>query len=114
MSSGCIRMYPWDVEFIFDKVDIGLPVESLSRRYSIAFDDGRLWLEVHPTAEGWNALEAREENRPRPGLTQDIINDIVAASPEGIRINWETVERVAFEERGYPVAVGRGAVTASR
>ncbi|EKV29590.1 ErfK/YbiS/YcfS/YnhG family protein [Caenispirillum salinarum AK4] len=114
VSSGCIRMYPWDVESVFEKVDVGLPVESLTKRHSVAYDDGRLWLEVHPTLDGWNALEARDEDRPRPGLTQDIINDVVAAAPESIRINWEAVEKVALEERGYPVAVGRAAQTAAR
>lgn len=111
VSSGCIRMYPWDVESIFQKVDVGLPVESLKQRWSTAYDDGRLWLEVHPTLDGWNALEAREE-RPRSGLTQEIINAVIDAAPEGVEIDWSAVERVVAEERGYPVAVGRGKVVA--
>jgi L,D-transpeptidase ErfK/SrfK len=114
VSSGCIRMYPWDVESIFEQVNVGMAVESLTQRYSVAYDDGRLWLEVHPTLDGWNALEARQDDRPRPGLSQDIINAVVAAAPKAVRINWDTVEKVAREERGYPVAVGRGTQTASR
>lgn len=114
VSSGCIRMYPWDVESIFEKVAVGLPVESVNQRFSAVFDNDRLWLEVHPTLDGWNALEQRQEDRPRPGLTQEIINGMVAAAPEGLRIDWATAERVALEERGYPVAVGRLAQTAAR
>lgn len=106
VSSGCIRMYPWDVEAIFEKVSIGLPVESLDQRWAVAYDDSRLWLEVHPTLDGWNALEARQE-RPRSGLTQDIINAVVDAAPEGVRVDWAAVEQAVAEERGYPVAVGR-------
>ncbi|GAA0581654.1 L,D-transpeptidase family protein [Caenispirillum bisanense] len=106
-SSGCIRMYPWDVEAIYEKVDVGTRVMSVDDRYSVAFDSGRLWLEVHPTLTGWNLLEDREELPPSI-LSQDIINAIVAAAPEDVTVDWEAAERVVREQRGYPVAIGHG------
>lgn len=113
-SSGCIRMYPWDVENIYEKVDVGTKVQSVDRRYSVAFDNGRLWLEVHPAIEAWNKLENREDMPPSQ-LTQEIINAIVEASPERVSVDWQTAERVVREQRGYPVAIGHGEVaTASR
>lgn len=110
VSSGCIRMYPWDVESIFEKVEVGTPVRSLTQRYSVAFDSGRLWLEVHPSIDAWNKLENREELPPSI-LSQDIINAIVEASPEKVSVDWDAVERVVREQQGYPIAIGYGEVT---
>lgn len=110
VSSGCIRMYPWDVETIFEKVDVGTKVRSLDQRFSVAFDNGRLWLEVHPSIDAWNKLENREELPPSV-LSQDVINAIVEAAPERVTVDWDVVERVVREQRGYPIAVGYGEMT---
>lgn len=105
VSSGCIRMYPEDVEGFYERVKTGAPVEVVNQPVLFEWRDGVLWLEAHPSAEGWDALE---EGRPlpRPVLTTDMVRAITEVAPDQARIDWAKVNRALQERRGYPVAVG--------
>lgn len=104
VSSGCIRMYNADVESLFERVPVGTPVRVVQERVSAAMIGGRLYIEVHPTAEGWDALE---ENRKidAPAPPTSLVFQLVRATPAGTKVDWKAVDRAVREERGYPVAV---------
>lgn len=104
VSAGCLRMYNDDVEALFKDVPVGTPVEVLDQRILADVFEGRLYVEAHPTAAGWDALELGEP-RPENTLTTDHVRIISAAAPPGMFIDWEAVTRVIEEERGYPIAV---------
>ncbi len=105
VSSGCIRMYPEDVEAFYEKVSVGTPVEVVNQRLLAAWHDGRLWVEVHPTAEGWDALEL-DQPMPPEVLTTDMVRAITRVVPDTSLIDWAAVRRALTERRGYPVVVG--------
>jgi L,D-transpeptidase ErfK/SrfK len=111
VSSGCIRMYPEDVEPFYDNVDIGLPVEVVYQPLLAEWRDGRLWVEVHPSAEGWDALEDREP-LPKTHLSTQMVRIVADAAPPGTEIDWTAIARAVQERRGYPVAVGHAAASA--
>ncbi len=104
VSAGCLRMYNDDVESLFKEVPVGTPVEVLDQRIMAEVFGGRLYVEAHPTAAGWDALELGEP-RPESTLDTDHVRIISAAVPPGTFIDWDAVSRVIAEERGYPVAV---------
>jgi L,D-transpeptidase ErfK/SrfK len=104
VSAGCLRMYNDDVEALFGAVPVGTTVEVLEQRVMAEVYNGRLYVEAHPTAAGWDALELGEP-RPEGRLEDEHVKLITAAAPPGMFIDWDAVSRVVAEERGYPVAV---------
>jgi len=104
VSSGCIRMYPDDVAALFERVPNGTPVKVVDMRASASWQDGRLWLEVQPSAEAWDALEQRAP-LPVDGPPPELARVLAAAAPEDVQIDWEAVDHAVAERSGVPVAV---------
>ncbi|MBN1254581.1 MAG: L,D-transpeptidase family protein [Deltaproteobacteria bacterium] len=48
VSHGCIRLYPEDIEDLFSLVNVGTPVEIIYEPVKIGFQEGRIFVEVHP------------------------------------------------------------------
>jgi len=110
VSSGCIRMYPEDAEIFYEKVEVGTPVEVVNQRLLAEWRDGKLWVEAHPTADGWDALEL-DEPLPEEPLTTEMVKIITDVAPAGAVIDWKAVTRALRERRGYPVVVGTAATS---
>ena len=51
VSAGCIRMMPEDIEPLFEQVPVGTPVRVLNQSVKAGYDNGSLYLEVHPLLE---------------------------------------------------------------
>jgi L,D-transpeptidase ErfK/SrfK len=50
-THGCIRLHPQDIRALFDRVEVGTPVQIIYEPVLVAQSvDGRVWLEVHPDA----------------------------------------------------------------
>lgn len=47
VSHGCIRLYPADIEALFDQVPVGTRVELIDQPYKAVIQNGRLYVEVH-------------------------------------------------------------------
>jgi L,D-transpeptidase ErfK/SrfK len=48
VSHGCIRLFPEDIEALYDRVDLGTPVTIVDQPVLAGWRDGQLYLEVHP------------------------------------------------------------------
>jgi L,D-transpeptidase ErfK/SrfK len=48
VSHGCIRLYPEDIEELFNEVKVGTPVEIIYEPVKIGFKEGHIFVEVHP------------------------------------------------------------------
>jgi L,D-transpeptidase ErfK/SrfK len=49
VSHGCIRMYPEDIEKLFSKVWVGMPVHIVNQAIKVGWSEDRLYIEVHPS-----------------------------------------------------------------
>ena len=49
VTHGCIRMYPEDIEALFPLVPVGTPVWIINEPVKVAYVDGELLLEAHPS-----------------------------------------------------------------
>lgn len=47
VSHGCVRLFPENIEFLFDNVEVGVPVYIVNQPFLVAWDEGRLWFESH-------------------------------------------------------------------
>lgn len=108
VSSGCIRMYPEDVEALFEMVEIGTPVQVVDQPVKLGWIEGNLFLEAHPTQAQSDQLEA--EGRFDPSLPSSIVDMVIAAAgAEANRLDWSRVRTASLERRGYPIRITRSA-----
>lgn len=100
VSHGCIRLYPEDIEALFDRVPKGTPVHIVNQPVLAGWRDGRLYLEVHaPLAEDRRDLGAEAERVLRAALER--------GGRPNLALDAAAVERVVAERRGIPLPVLR-------
>jgi L,D-transpeptidase ErfK/SrfK len=102
-SHGCIRMYPEDIETLFNAVPTNTPVTIIDTSYKIGWAGNTMFLEVMLTQEQVDDIsEHRQPERlDRPEIYDEIIKN--AGTKEGI--DWFAVENALIDHSGLPVAV---------
>lgn len=106
VSSGCVRMYPEDVETLFDLVDVGTKVTVIDQPIKLGWIGDNLFMEAHPTQEQSDQLEAK--GRFDPQLDSEIVEKVLAAVGENrARLDWGGIRKAAIERRGYPIQITR-------
>ncbi len=112
VSSGCLRMYNGDIEALFEQVEVGTKVAVVDEPINLAWIDGELFMEAHPTQEQSVALEAG--GTIAATLTEDIAEQVrVSANGATERLDWDVIRALAEERRGYAVRITRPAPIAS-
>jgi len=107
VSSGCIRMYPEDVEELYKKVEVGTKVTVVDQPIKMGWIDDALYLEAHPTQEQSDQLE--EYGRFDPELPSAVVDRVLeVAGAESHRLDWSQVRRAVVERRGYPIRITLG------
>jgi L,D-transpeptidase ErfK/SrfK len=98
VSHGCIRMYPEDIETLFERVPRTTPVTIVNQPALAGWRDGELYLEVHPPLA--------EDERELAGEARRVIAAALArAGRERARIDNAVVARVVAERRGIPFPI---------
>ena len=122
VSHGCIRMYPDDVEFLFDRVSVNTPVRIIDVPIKMGWQGDELVIEAHPLLEvaqrlpeaAPEQLEALDADVEMPAVTvidknplTHVTEQFVAATAEraGV-IDWQRVEELVSRADGIPVVVG--------
>jgi L,D-transpeptidase ErfK/SrfK len=93
VSSGCTRMFPEDIEYLFGQVEVGTPVTIVNQPYKVGWLGDQLYLEV-----------SRPEGSA-PRAAREVIPASIANSA-GVVIDWEEVSRVVQQNTGLPQVVG--------
>ena len=94
-TNGCIRLYPEDVERLFENTPVKTPVKIVNQPYLVGRRDGIVYLEAHTPFEktgkaNWKKIYAKlKKIEKRSGDTLD----------------WNKIKDVVIEARGYPVPV---------
>ncbi|WP_432474058.1 L,D-transpeptidase family protein [Amphritea sp. HPY] len=97
VSHGCIRLYPEDIEVLFNYVALNTPVWIVDQSDKIGWRGDFLYLESHPVAYGrsrYHELELIAE-----------IERVVGEEP--VELDWSLVEQVHRRADGVPTLVGR-------
>lgn len=99
VTHGCVRMYPEDIAFLFEKVPVGTPVRIVNQSLKMGWDDSRVYLEAHePLEEDLESTGA--------GLTA-LTKLVVATTPLRVaRIDWDVLEDIHRQSLGLPIATG--------
>ena len=122
VSHGCVRMFPEDIEFLFDRITVNTPVRIINVPVKMGWDGDTLVAEVHPlletaqppageTAEHLEQLDA-DVDLPLPGpnhkdpLTHVTEQFIAATAERAGQLDWDRIERLVERSDGIPEAVG--------
>lgn len=96
VTHGCIRLFPEDIEALFEDVPIGTPVHIVNQPYKLGWTENGFYLEAHPPLD--------EELEDDAWTMTQLTRAFVAATEEGQgeEFSWDVAERVASRSRGIP------------
>jgi L,D-transpeptidase ErfK/SrfK len=100
VSHGCIRLYPEDIEELFQQVKLKTPVHIVNQPYKVGRLDDKIYLEAHHYLE-----EDSEEYRDN--LTSVVKMIVKLTEDQDYHIEWELAKQVIREMNGIPVVIGR-------
>jgi len=98
VSHGCVRLYPENIEFLFELVDVGTPVRIVNEPFLVGRRDGAIYFEAHAPLE--------EDEMPADVRLEQLLDGQRDAA--GMVLNphlREHMRVIAAEARGVPVNV---------
>lgn len=97
-SSGCIRLYPQDIEQLFTKVPVGTPVRIVDEWFKLGWHDATLYIEIHePLAETARTDQEQQE---------EVIHAIqYITQGKNVKIDWTAVKKALDEKTGVPTQI---------
>jgi len=103
-SHGCLRLYPEDIAALFPRVPIGMAVTIIDQPAKLAWIDGALWLEIHPTGDQADAIENRQ---PAPAHPLPALKALVtaAAGASAAAVDWTMVDWAEATRPAVPVRI---------
>ena len=122
VSHGCIRMFPEDIEFLFDHIPVKTAVRIIDVPVKMGWDGETLVVEVHPllevpqrlprlTEENIEALDAdvkfpEVEFVSKDPLTHLTEQFIATTAERAGQLDWDLVEVLVERSDGIPETVG--------
>ena len=122
VSHGCIRMFPEDVEFLFDRIAVKTVVRIIDVPVKMGWDGEELVAEIHlllevpqrlpeESVEHIEALDADVELPDVDSFSKDpltyVTEQFIAATADKAgQLDWDTVEALVERSDGIPEAVG--------
>ena len=100
VSHGCVRLYPENIEPLFELVAIGTPVTIVNQPYLVAWDQGELLLEAHAPLEG-DGTDWQSDIEKSLGAMLASRDDVA------LEIDADRVVALIDEGRGFPMPVSR-------
>jgi L,D-transpeptidase ErfK/SrfK len=107
VSAGCVRMYPEDIEALFDKIPIGTQVQIVNQPIKLGWLLESLFIELHPPLE-----EDEEKYANYKQMAIAAINDFLALNnrrniPVDFEIDQEALKQAIMEKNGMPTLISR-------
>jgi L,D-transpeptidase ErfK/SrfK len=93
VSHGCIRMFPNDIEELFNLVPVGTPVSLINEPVKAGWRGNQLNLEIHPILAEYPMSDADLKTL----VTNTINNQLQGKSA---KVNWTLVDKMIKEKSG--------------
>ena len=103
-SHGCVRLYPEDIEALFNKVEVGTPVTVIDAPYVLGWQNNILFLEVTPTQSQSDSIAEYHTPTPTDGSQ---IYDAVHKMSAIAKVDWRAVDAAIAKHSGIPTAIGK-------
>ncbi|NCF15012.1 MAG: L,D-transpeptidase family protein [Gammaproteobacteria bacterium] len=123
VSHGCVRMFPEDIEFLFERIKVKTPVRIINVPVKIGWDGEALVAEIHPLLEAAQPLAEESlaqieeldadvqlpvpDPQSKDPLTYVTEQFIAATAERAGQLDWDRVEELVGRSDGIPEVVGR-------
>ena len=111
-SHGCMRLYPEDIEVLYDMVGVGEKVTVVNQPFLFGWHENQLYLQTYGILEDdprdWQKAQKRLLTK---ALAERIQRDLKA---RGEQVNWDAVSKLAHDPRGLPVPISAGEASVER
>jgi L,D-transpeptidase ErfK/SrfK len=98
ISHGCVQLYPEDIEVLFKKASVGLPVRIVHQPYLVAWDHDMLYLEAHDPLPKWAGS--------RKQLQKQLLKQLrKIGDKKGTAIDWKKVDAILMRADGVPAPI---------
>lgn len=98
VSSGCIRLYPEDIEHLYESVPLNTQVNIIHAPYKAGVHNGQLYLEAHKPMDD---LDDRHRNNMTP-----MVEAILSAKDKlPSEQQWPIAEQVVYDQKGMVTAL---------
>ncbi|WP_207168840.1 L,D-transpeptidase family protein [Rhodovibrio sodomensis] len=105
VSRGCIRMYPNDIQTLYNTVPSNTPVQVVEQPLKFAWDGDTFYMEAHTTTKQAGQLEKTGSFEPDADL--DLKQRVMTALGERVaQLDWATIRQAVRQRRGVPIAIG--------
>lgn len=94
VSHGCVRLYPENIEFLYELIEIGEPVEIVNEPYLLGHRDGQWYFEAHVPLED-DTIAPEERLDALLAAHADEIDDALASH----------IRTIASSASGFPIRV---------
>jgi L,D-transpeptidase ErfK/SrfK len=102
-SHGCVRLYPEDIEKIFQMVPNGTQVRVVNQPFLFGWHDGQLYLQAYTVLEDDKRDWANAQKKLLSHSLPEYVRQALHAA--GAEIDWQSVAAVTHAPRGVPVPV---------
>ena len=100
VTHGCLRMYPEDIERLFENIPVGTPVHLINQPIKLGWLAGSLFVELHPPLE--------EDTENYANYMQSVLDAIAEfTAPDEINLSGRALWQAIEQQDGIPVAVTR-------
>lgn len=98
ISHGCVQLYPEDIEVLFSKASVGMPVRIVHQPYLAAWDRDMLYLEAHEPLPKWSGSKVK--------LQKQLLKQLHEISDKkGVAVDWSKVDSILQRADGIPTPV---------
>lgn len=101
-SHGCIRLYPEDIEALFNAVTEGTPVTVIDMAYKLGWQEQHLFLEVTPTQQ---QAEDLIQKRKLATVNSPQVYQAIKLIAQNMKIDWQEVDKAVVQRTGVPVII---------
>lgn len=106
-SHGCIRLYPEDIEYLFNNIPVGTPVRVVNQPFLFGWHDGQLLLQAYTVLEDDPRHWAKADRATLSNSMATTLQQLLKA--QSINVNWDAVAALTRQPRGIPVRVDTAA-----
>ena len=102
-SHGCVRLYPEDIEKIYQMVPNGMQVRVVNQPFLFGWHEDRLYLQAYTVLED----DARDWHNAQKKLLSRALSPHLQSTLKsaGTSVDWQSVANVTRAPRGIPVPV---------
>ena len=101
VTHGCMRLYPEDIERVFNTVPVGTTVRIVNQPYKVGVTGTQLLVEVHPPLEEDVAAGTFAEE-----FSLVMARIVPLSTTHDISLDWAALRGAIYRKDGVPVVVG--------